>query len=94
MLRLICATLFVLSAAPVYAGENCTCRYEDAEVEEGKTACIRTNNGMRMARCERVLNNTSWKFLEQPCPYAVLDNDQIMTPVDPETLETISAISG
>lgn len=25
---------------------------------------------MAMARCERVLNNTSWKMLDVPCPFA------------------------
>lgn len=52
------------------AGKDCTCRYKGAEVTEGQTACIKTPKGMQMARCERVLNNTSWKFLEVPCPLA------------------------
>ncbi len=94
MLRLALAATIALVAMPAIAGENCTCRYKDAEVEEGKTACIRTNKGLRMARCERVLNNTSWKFLELPCPYAFLERDQNITPIDPAMLEVISEKSG
>jgi len=52
------------------AGPDCTCRHSDGEIAEGQTACIKSPNGMTMARCERVLNNTSWKILDQPCPYS------------------------
>ena len=31
---------------------------------------MQTPNGSKMATCSRVLNNTSWKFLEQACPQA------------------------
>ncbi len=67
MLRLVVALLILLPAS-ANAAENCTCRSRDGKVAEGGTACIRTANGSMMARCERVLNNTSWKFLDQPCP--------------------------
>lgn len=52
------------------AGPNCTCRHSGGDVEEGQTACIKGPKGMTMARCERVLNNTSWKILDAPCPFA------------------------
>lgn len=52
------------------AGPNCTCRHSGGDVNEGQTACIKTPKGMAMARCERVLNNTSWKMLDVPCPLA------------------------
>jgi hypothetical protein len=52
------------------AGPNCTCRHSGGDVNEGQTACIKTPKGMAMARCERVLNNTSWKMLDVPCPFA------------------------
>lgn len=53
-----------------HAGPNCTCRHSGGDVLEGETACIKTPRGMGMARCERVLNNTSWKMLDAPCPFA------------------------
>ena len=61
--------LFVFHG-PVYAGPECTCRFSGGEVAEGQTACIKSPNGMKMARCEKVLNNTSWKILDTPCPYS------------------------
>lgn len=56
--------------SPVSAGQDCTCRHIGGETPEGQTACIKTPKGMTMARCERVLNNTSWKILKQACPLA------------------------
>jgi len=51
-----------------HAGPQCTCRSINGDIAEGQTACIKTAKGMMLARCERVLNNTSWTMLETPCP--------------------------
>ncbi len=59
------------------AGPNCTCRHSGGDVLEGQTACIKTPLGMGMARCERVLNNTSWTMLDVPCPLA---NAEVLGP--------------
>lgn len=65
---------FALFPFAVHAGEGCTCRATDgSDIAEGATACIRSPAGMTLARCEKVLNNTSWKFLGQPCPQAALE---------------------
>lgn len=73
-MRLIAALIALLSfTMPAVAGENCTCRYKEADVAEGQTICMQTPNGSQMATCARVLNNTSWKFLGQPCPTAGID---------------------
>lgn len=61
-----------LAGSQAFAGEECTCRHKDGETALGQVACIRSPNGMTMARCDRVLNNTSWTFLNQPCPSANL----------------------
>jgi hypothetical protein len=67
-------TLFFASSLaivqPAQAGPECTCRHSGGEVAEGQTACIKSPTGMKMARCETVLNNTSWKMLDAPCPYS------------------------
>lgn len=58
-------------AAPVAAGENisCNCVANGQRVELGKLFCIKTASGKEfLARCERVLNNTSWKRLQDGCP--------------------------
>jgi hypothetical protein len=52
------------------AGPDCVCRHPGGETREGMTACIRTPAGTSLARCERVLNNMSWKVLNLPCPEA------------------------
>jgi hypothetical protein len=64
---LIASSLF---SGMALAGPECTCRHSDGEVPEGQTACIKSPTGMKMARCESVLNNTSWKMLDAPCPYS------------------------
>ena len=71
------ASLAAPSAPAHAAGPNgeCTCRYNGGDVIEGQTACIRTSQGLTLARCERFLNNTSWKFLDQPCPQAQLSTE-------------------
>jgi hypothetical protein len=80
-------TLFALAGAGIAsaalaAGPNgeCTCSYQGGDVIEGQTACIRTAKGPTLARCEKVLNNTSWKLLDQPCPAAQLGGEVLIVP--------------
>ncbi|MCP4317510.1 MAG: hypothetical protein GY789_16225 [Hyphomicrobiales bacterium] len=61
----------LLTAVPAAAGENanCNCVANGQRIELGKLFCIRTASGKQfLARCERVLNNTSWKRLQDGCP--------------------------
>ena len=67
------ATLFItLSVAitTLAAGGagDCSCRAKDVVAYEGQVVCLSTPNGKRLAVCEKVLNNTSWKFLSEECP--------------------------
>ena len=67
------AALFasLLLAAPAVAGESCNCVANGQRVELGQLFCIRTASGNSfLARCERVLNNTSWKRIQDTCPSA------------------------
>jgi hypothetical protein len=65
---LLLGLLAVLSPPALAEGEQgCRCVYDGGEVTQGQTACIRTAQGFMLARCEMVLNNTSWKFLGKPC---------------------------
>ncbi len=60
--------LYLLATVPAAAGENgCTCKFVGGDVKQGETACISTAQGKSLARCEMVLNNTSWTVLNQPC---------------------------
>ncbi len=62
---------------PANAGENinCSCVANGQRVEIGRLFCIRTASGKQfLARCERVLNNTSWKRVGDECPTAQNDD--------------------
>lgn len=50
----------------------CTCRANGRDFQMGETACLRTSQGTRLARCVMVLNNSSWETLQQSCPSAEL----------------------
>jgi hypothetical protein len=68
MLRLPAMALLFCAIFPWTAqGHSCRCFYDGGLVEQGKTACIKTSAGYRLARCEMFLNNSSWKFLDKPC---------------------------
>lgn len=65
------AVILLMSTDAAAADKKCYCRTATGEhVEVGKVACLRTNNGPRVARCEMVLNNTAWIFTDNPCPVA------------------------
>ena len=55
------------------ADADCTCRGPGVVAHHGETVCLHTPMGPRLARCEMVLNNSSWTFLPDPCPEASLD---------------------
>ena len=50
----------------------CTCRFQGEDFVLGEEVCMDRSTGSTMARCEMVLNNTSWKFIETPCPVTKL----------------------
>lgn len=58
-----------LAVVPAMAGESCNCVANGQRVELGQLFCIKTASGNEfLARCERVLNNTSWKRVQDSCP--------------------------
>jgi hypothetical protein len=62
-LALVLCAIFPLTAL----GHSCRCLYGGGLVAQGETVCIKTAKGYRLARCEMFLNNSTWKFLDQPC---------------------------
>ena len=69
----LAACFVAVATSSTLAGEDCTCRAAGGiEIPEGETICLKTASGSQLARCERVLNNTSWTFLNTPCPTARL----------------------
>ena len=60
-----------LSGPPAFAGQDCECLGNGKRVKEGSVICLQIGSSQRyMARCERNLNNTSWKKLSDGCPTA------------------------
>jgi len=57
-----------LLATASVAQADCTCRARGIVAEHGQTLCIRTPDGYRLARCDKVSNVASWTFLENGCP--------------------------
>jgi len=66
-----------IMAHPALSAGNCTCRGNGEDVPEGQTICLKTASGAKLARCERVLNNTSWTILDKDCPTASLPQSAI-----------------
>lgn len=63
------AALAVTLSLPVAGSSaaDCQCRANGAAFRQGETACLALPDGPRLARCEMVLNNSSWKILDQAC---------------------------
>lgn len=69
----VALAMFAIDASTAEAGAGCTCRAPDgSDVAEGQTACIKSSSGPVLARCGKVLNNTSWMPLGLPCPQAAI----------------------
>ena len=74
MRRIIAISVAVLLTGAAHPpAAPCKCRARGVTATLGQTLCIPTPNGPRLARCDMVLNNTSWTFLSGPCPQATLD---------------------
>jgi len=64
--------LIFLTTAAYAQNISCTCRYKGSDYGIGESICLKSPNGMKMATCSMVLNNTSWKFSNAPCPLSEL----------------------
>ncbi|MBA5776718.1 hypothetical protein H2509_06205 [Stappia sp. F7233] len=60
-------------AAAAASAVDCTCRFRGSDYNLGDTVCLKTANGLELAQCQMVLNNTSWKFLSEQCPVGELE---------------------
>jgi hypothetical protein len=92
------AATIALCAQPAIAGPNCTCRANGTKFEIGQVACITLPSGTRLAQCEMVLNNTSWKVLGDSCPTTRLEKWESKSPASspqsPGMISGLDAISG
>lgn len=54
-----------------FAGQDCECLGNGKRIKEGGVVCLQIGSSQRyLARCERNLNNTSWKKISDGCPTA------------------------
>lgn len=49
---------------------KCTCRFQGRDYQLGEHACLKAAGGPQLARCSKVLNNTSWNFTGLACTLA------------------------
>jgi hypothetical protein len=82
-IALVVAALLAGDLLIASARADCICRAQGREFELGKTACLATPKGPRLATCGMVLNNTSWQFSDTPCVVssaAPADREQAAAP--------------
>src|SRR5207253_9062084 len=59
--------VILIAASDAALAADCTCRSQGRDYELGKSVCLQSPKGPRIATCGMVLNNTSWQFSETPC---------------------------
>jgi hypothetical protein len=57
----------------------CRCRAIGGTFQLGDILCMRTHLGVQLARCDLLLNNTSWVPLGIPCTLSRLDSRHTTT---------------
>jgi hypothetical protein len=63
------AAVFGLPRPRSFAGQDCECVGNGKRIKEGGVICLQIGSSQRyLARCERNLNNTSWKKISDGCP--------------------------
>jgi len=65
--RIAALTALVSFPAAISAAGDCQCRANGQAFSQGETTCLLLPDGPRLARCEMVLNNTSWTLLDRAC---------------------------
>ena len=69
------ATLVATLALASEAVADCTCRALGRDFDLGRSVCMSTPTGFRLATCDMVLNNTSWRISSTPCVVAAVADE-------------------
>jgi hypothetical protein len=69
---LLIAGELLVHAAGAHTTHACPCRYSGGVALSGAVICLNVEGKSSLARCEMVLNNSSWHFLNKSCPIASL----------------------
>ena len=73
-MKTIAVGLVVLGASTfgqAPAAADCKCLANGRIFHHGEIACLSLPNGKQLAQCDMVLNNSSWKKLQDGCPEGV-----------------------
>lgn len=65
---LLAAAMLAASLGAAFA--ECQCLANGRKYQHGEIACLMLPNGSQLARCDMVLNNSSWKKIGDECPEA------------------------
>lgn len=64
-------TVLGFTVPSAIAGQDCECLGNGKRIKEGGVVCLQIGSSQRyLARCEKNLNNTSWKKISDGCPVA------------------------
>jgi len=72
----LAAATLLIAATAGSAEADCTCRARGVLATHGETLCIRTPQGLRLARCDKVSNVASWTFLGGECPQVISEQSE------------------
>ncbi|WP_246691107.1 MULTISPECIES: hypothetical protein [unclassified Mesorhizobium] len=68
-------------AAPAAAFADQQCLANGKSYEIGQVACLTVSDQSHMARCDLVLNNTSWTKIGDTCPDSTMKPHLHVTPI-------------
>lgn len=68
---ILAAAMLAPIVLPAYA-IDCTCRFGGENFQLGDIVCLKGPDGPRLAQCDMMLNNTSWRPLSEGCPVGQL----------------------
>lgn len=68
----------VLFAGPVLAAPECLANGQSFEI--GRTTCLSVAGKNHLARCDMILNNTSWTKIDEGCPSDMVPDTANSTP--------------
>lgn len=63
----LAATMLLGSSVGAHIYHPCPCRHVGGIAQPGETVCLDLYGKRQLARCEMVLNNSSWRFLGAGC---------------------------
>jgi hypothetical protein len=73
--------LAFVMASPAAALADQQCLANGKSYQVGQVACLTVSDQSHMARCDLVLNNTSWTKIDDSCPDSTMKPHLHVTPI-------------